>query len=174
MRDVQLDHLSCFIRTVPLRIEKIAPGNHPVVLSARGEPVLGPIAAVILLEFSFINFRSSMIVGDVVSDNALAVRVGPVVTELCDRAKCVAPRIMLRDDLVRVAGVMRVKGRITILLSGPFSERVSDQELTALLAHEVVHIARDDLKAANGRAIVGVLDGCILAGRFQGVTATTW
>jgi Zn-dependent protease with chaperone function len=138
-------------------------GLWAAVLSARGEPVLGPIAAVILLEFSFIIFRSSMMVGGVVSDDALAVRVGPVVTELCDRAKCVAPRIMLRDDLVRVAGVMRVKGRITILLSRPFAERVSDQELTALLAHEVIHIARGDLKAANGRAIVGVFGGCGLA-----------
>ena len=134
-------------------------GFWAAVLCARGEPVLGPIAAVILLEFSLVLFRSSQIVGGVVSDDAVAARVGPVVTELCGRAKCGAPQIMLRDDFLRVAGVVRVRGRITIVLSRPFAERVSDQELTALLAHEVVHIARGDLGAARGRAIVGILGG---------------
>jgi heat shock protein HtpX len=56
-----------------------------------------------------------------------------------------------------------VKGRITILLSRPFAERVNDQELTALLAHEVIHIARGDLNSARGRATVGFLGGCGLA-----------
>jgi heat shock protein HtpX len=134
-------------------------GFWAAVLSARGEPVLGPIAAVILLEYSLVVFRSSMVVGGVVSDDALAARVGPAVTELCDRAKCVAPRIMLRDDFLRLAGVVRVRGRITIVLSQPFAERLSDQELTALLAHEVIHIARGDLYAARGRGTVGVLGG---------------
>lgn len=101
--------------------------------------------------------------GGVVSDDALAARVGPVVTELCGRAKCVAPRIMLRDDFVPIAGIVRVEGRITISLSRPFAERVSDQELTALLAHEVIHVARGDLNASHRRATVGVLGGYGLA-----------
>jgi Zn-dependent protease with chaperone function len=138
-------------------------GVWAAVLSTRGEPVLGAFAAFTLLEFSLVLFRSAMIVGGVVSDDAVAVRVGPVVTELCGRARCVTPQVMLRDDFLRVAGVMRVKGRITLVLSRSFVERVSDQELTALLAHEVVHIARGDLKAARGRAIVGVLGGYALA-----------
>jgi Zn-dependent protease with chaperone function len=137
-------------------------GLWAAVLGARGEPVLGPIAAVILLEFSLVLFRSSLIVGGVVSDDVVAARVGPVVTDLCGRAKCGAPRIMLRDDFLRIAGVVRVKGRITIVLSRPFAERVSDQELTGLLAHEVVHIARGDLGGARGRAVAGVLGGYAL------------
>jgi heat shock protein HtpX len=126
------------------------------VLGVRGEPVLGPLAAVILLEFALAYFRAARIMGGVVSDEAVAARVGPVVADLCGRAGCAVPRVMLRDDSVRVAGVRRMNGRMTIVLSRPFVERVSDPELTALLAHEVVHIARGDLDAARGRATVAV------------------
>jgi heat shock protein HtpX len=112
-----------------------------------------------------------MIVGGVVSDDVLAARVGPAVAELCRRARCVAPRIMLRDDLLRVAGVVRVKGRITIVLSRPFTERVNEEELTALLAHEVIHIARGDLNSSRRRAVMGVLGGyCLAAGTIAAIT----
>jgi hypothetical protein len=64
------------------------------VLSAWGEPVLGPIADAILFELAFVCFRVSTMVGGVVSDEAVAARVGPVVTELCVWARCAAPQVM--------------------------------------------------------------------------------
>jgi heat shock protein HtpX len=146
-------------------------GAWAAFLGAQGEPILGPLAAVVLLEFALLFYRTGRITGSVVNDDAVAARVGPLVAELCGRASCAAPRVMLRDDCIRVACVRRVKGRVTIVLARPFVDRVSDPELAALLAHEVVHIVRDDLDAARRRAIVGILGGiALVAGAGAAVT----
>lgn len=133
------------------------------VLSAYGEPVLGPIAALVLLEFALALVRAAGITGGVVDDPQVADRVRPLVMELCRRAGCPCPRMALRDDSVRAAVVRRVRGHVTVVLSRRFVESVTDEELAALLAHELVHILRNDLDAARRRWITSFLAGGVLA-----------
>jgi heat shock protein HtpX len=133
------------------------------VLSAYGEPVLGPIAALVLLEFALALFRAAGVTGGVVGDTQMADRVRPLVMELCRRAGCPCPRVALRDDSVRAASVRRVQGQIAIVLSRRFVDSVTDEELMALLAHELVHILRHDLDAVRRRGVASFLAGGALA-----------
>jgi heat shock protein HtpX len=75
----------------------------------------------------------------------LAGRIAPVLEDLCTRADCSTPKVVIRDDAVRAACVRKSRGRLLLVLSGSYLDRVDDRELRAVLAHEVVHIARDDL-----------------------------
>ncbi|MDE3086521.1 MAG: M48 family metalloprotease [Acidobacteriota bacterium] len=133
------------------------------VLTAYGEPVLGPVAALVLLEFALALLRAAAVTGGVVEDTGVADRVGALMTELCRRAGCPCPSMVLRDDAVRAAAVRRVQGQVAIVLSRPFAAAVTDEELTALLAHELVHVLRDDLAAARRRWLASSLAGLALA-----------
>ena len=147
-------------RRLQLRALVIAAyGLWAAVLGAYGEPVLGPVAAVVLFEFALVLLRAGRLTGGVVADTEVADRVRPLVTALCRRAGCPCPLVVLRDDSVRAAAVRRIRGRAAIVLSRRFAGTVTDEELAALLAHELVHVLHDDLDAARRRSVAAFLGG---------------
>ena len=139
-------------------------GIWAAALTIHGAPVLGPIAALVLFELALASYRAASITGGVIFDEAIAARVAPLLANLCGRAGCPVPGVALRDDAVRVAGVRRFRNRTTVVLSRAFVDEVSDPELEAILAHEVVHIARGDLGAARRRALF-----CVFVGTAAGL-----
>jgi Zn-dependent protease with chaperone function len=46
---------------------------------------------------------------------------------------------------------------VVLVLSGPYVDRVDDRQLRGVLAHEVVHIVRDDLKRVRARIWVSLI-----------------
>ena len=46
---------------------------------------------------------------------------------------------------------------MVLVLSGPYVDRVDDRQLRGVLAHEVVHIARDDLNRVRARIWVSLI-----------------
>ena len=137
-------------------------GIWSAVLTFKGAPILGPIAAFVFVELALAGYRLSTITGHVVTDEAAAARVAQLLNDVCNQAGCPSPRVMLRVDAVRVAAVRRVRKQTTLVLSRSFVNETDDQALKALLAHEIVHIVRDDLKAARRRALVAVFAGAAL------------
>lgn len=128
--------------------------------------VSGTLAALFWLEMTVVTVRTASLTGSVVWDQDTATRVAPMLRELCEEARCIAPRVMLRSDAMRPAGVQRGRGagRSTLILSVEFARRVDDNSLRALLAHEVVHIVRGDLRAARLRSLVALSVGGIAGG----------
>jgi len=113
--------------------------------------VLGLVAGLVYLELTLAVFRVSTLVGGVVYREELGERIAPVLEDLCTRAACSLPKVVIRDDAVRAASVRKSRGRVLLVLSGPYVDQVDDRQMRAVLAHEVVHIARDDLNWAKAR-----------------------
>lgn len=141
----------------------VAYGVWAAVLTVHGAPVLGPVAALVFVELALAAYRVSTVTGSTVTDETAAARVAPLLDELCARARCPVPRVVLRDDTVRAAAVRRQRKETTLVLSRPFVARIDDQALKAILAHEVVHLVRGDLRAARVRAVVALAAGFALA-----------
>jgi heat shock protein HtpX len=108
-----------------------------------------PVTTVLTSGLHRHNWRAQVCRGRVTVEGrrrlAVAGRIAPVLEDLCTRADCSTPKVVIRDDAVRAACVRKSRGRLLLVLSGSYLDRVDDRELRAVLAHEVVHIARDDL-----------------------------
>ena len=141
----------------------VAYGIWAAVLTVHGAPVLGPVAALVFVELALAAFRISTVTGSTVTDEAAAARLAPLLDELCARGRCPVPMVVLRDDTVRAAAVRRLRRETTLVISRPFVARIDDHALKAILAHEVVHLIRGDLRAARVRALAAVLAGVALA-----------
>ena len=138
-------------------------GVWAAVAAIRGNPVLGALAAFVLVELGLVQIRVATVAGGVIADEDATSRVTPLLAEVSGRARCPAPRVVLRNDSVRVAGVRGSPKKPVLVLSRPYLDCVDDAALTALLAHEVAHIVRGDISAARWRALGGVLCGYALA-----------
>lgn len=132
--------------------------------SWHNHPVLGVTAAVVYLELGLASLRVASLSGGVVYNEELAQRIAPVLVGLCNKAGCQLPRVIIRDDAIGAACVRSARRRVLLVVSKPFVDRVDDRQLRAILAHEVVHIARRDLTSVKTRmwvafvfAIVGVI-----------------
>jgi len=134
-------------------------GIWSVGLALTSEPVYGTLAAIVLLEFALAFFRIARLTGQVVGGERTSERLTPILIELCAKAKCEPPRVVLRTDARCIAAVRQRKGRFELLLLHQFVEAVSDRELRALVAHEVIHIVHNDIKLAKVRSVVGLVGG---------------
>jgi heat shock protein HtpX len=139
-------------------------------LTVHGQPVLGPLAALVLLELMIAGLRLATISGSVVSDPVTAARVAPLLRDLCHRAQCPMPRLALRDDTLRAAAVRGRPRRPILVLSSPFVARLDNDELRSLIAHEVIHVVHGDLAAAYRRSYLALLCGAgLVAGSLPWV-----
>ena len=119
--------------------------------------ILGLVAGLVYLELTLAVFRMSTSVGGVVYSEELAARIAPLLEDLCARAKCALPRVVIRDDAVRAACVRKSRGRVWLVLSRHFVDSIDDRQLGAVMAHEVVHITRDDFKSVKARMWVSLI-----------------
>lgn len=78
------------------------------------------------LELTLAVFRVSTLVGGVVYREELAERIAPLLEDLCTRAACSLPRVVIRDGAVRVAEVRKARGRALLVLSDHYVDRVDD------------------------------------------------
>lgn len=134
-----------------------------VALALQSEPALGALSAVVLLQFAVVIFTSSWVAGPVVFDKLAVERLTPILLNVCGRAACIAPRVVLRDSPTRPAAVMRRRrSNDQLLLSLPFIARLTDAQLRAIVAHEVSHLVRGDLGFIQVRALFVALGGYAL------------
>lgn len=120
-------------------------------------PWLGVVAALFYLEFGLAGLRLATLTGSTVFSDELSQRIAPPVVELCAKAGCAQPRVVIRDDAVRAASVRAGRGGARLVVSQQFAASVDDRQLRALLAHEVVHVARGDLKWAWARLVLSMV-----------------
>jgi heat shock protein HtpX len=101
-----------------------------------------------------------------------AGRVAPCLEELCRKAGCLIPKVIIRDGVTRAAAVGNSHGRTVLLMSGRFVDLLDDRELRAILAHEVIHVTRQDLNSLRRiswvTVIIGASVGGITAARYGG------
>jgi heat shock protein HtpX len=137
-------------------------GVWAVWLALAGQSVYGALSAAILFEMAFAIWRISSLTGQVVIDAEVIERLNPILIDLCSKAKCTIPRVVLRDDGLRVAAVRNRKGQRDLLLSRPYVEAVTDPQLRGIVAHEVIHLVHRDLMFARARAVVAFAAGFTL------------
>lgn len=123
------------------------------------EPLLALLAALLYVERALSGVRGSMVVGDVVYDERTAQRIALPLFELCNRAGCHPPTVVVKDDRTVRAGVRNSQGEVQLVLSGLLVDRLNDRQLRVLLAHEVAHLASGDLARARRRHVAGVAAG---------------
>jgi len=140
----------------------VALGLWGVVLAMTGEPVSGAIAAFVLLEFALAMFGVSRITGQVITDDEVSRRLTPILIDLCSKVDCGIPRVVLRNDSLRGAAVQQRKGNVNLLLSRRLVDATSDAQLRAIVAHEVIHLAHNDLRFAKVRSLVAGLGGAAI------------
>ena len=126
-----------------------------------GHPALGLLAAGFFVELTIVAIRVGSHVGGVVLDTDAVARVATPLHELCERAGCRVPTLAIRDDRLRAAYVLQRKQTAILYLSQPYPGLVDARELRALLAHEVIHIARGD--AASGQRRARIVAGVTVA-----------
>jgi Zn-dependent protease with chaperone function len=123
------------------------------ILAAYGQPILGPIAAVVWLELAVASYRIAGVTGSVTEDQVLALRIAPLLTDMCARLGCALPWVSVRDDNLRVAGIRLLRKQPVLILSRSLAIRLSDAELRGIMAHEVAHLASGDLESARRRGL---------------------
>lgn len=126
-------------------------------------PAFSTVAGVFYFEVLLVRIRLLTNSGGVVFDPALAERVRRPLLEMCALARCEIPRVVIRDDAIRVAAVRQVRRRTLLILSRRFIDQVGDRQLRAIIAHEVVHIARSDLRRAKTRAVLAIVCAVVSA-----------
>src|SRR3954469_10250845 len=131
--------------------------------SATGHPVLGAFAAFVWLELGLFRLRSMRFAGTVVYDETTSARVAPMLLDLCERMPVAAPSVVLRSDRLRAAAVFQRRGEIRLVLSNPYAHQISDDELRAILAHELAHLVHRDLMGEKRRAFVAMFAAVFVA-----------
>lgn len=136
------------------------------VLAFAGEPILGPLCAVVWFELAAVTYRVGAIAVGAVEDPLVAARLGKVLADVSTRAGCALPRVSLRGDTIRVAAVRVRARRPVLLISRDYVNRVTDDELRAIVAHEMGHIAFGDLTSMRivGLAVTVLVPAAIYVG----------
>src|SRR5947199_4742939 len=127
-----------------------------------GHPVLGTIAAVLFAELSAVALRGAAKIGGVVYDTDAAQRIAGPLMELCAKARCPVPHVGIRTDSTRAAYVAPHKNADVLFISRRFLAAVDDRQLRGLIAHEVIHLAYGELRAAKRRAQYGRWVGAVV------------
>lgn len=138
--------------------------------AAAGRPLEGGLAALFWLELFGVTVCMLRVTGGVSTDPAVIARVTPALQELCARAGCPVPRVMLRDDALRAAGVRPARPRPLLILSVPYLARIGEAELRGLLAHEMSHVAAGDLARLRLRRTAAVAIGTLAGAAWGGLS----
>src|SRR4051812_19504423 len=112
------------------------------------------------------SLRLSRFTGQIVVDDELALRISPMLLALCVRTAVPAPVVVIRSDLLRTAAVVARRDTNRLVLSKPFVQQLTDNELQAILAHECAHIVNGDMAAAKRREVIALLGSLLATGAF--------
>ena len=133
--------------------------------------VIGILAGLVYLELVLTFVRIASLSGAVVYDQQLAQRIAKPLLELCGKARCDVPIVVIRDDGMRAAAVRRGRRRrLVMVVSGPFFNRMDDRQIRAIIAHELIHVARNDFAAIRRRAWAALIAVCVVIGVVAGTT----
>ncbi|MGA2283143.1 MAG: M56 family metallopeptidase [Candidatus Dormibacteria bacterium] len=124
-------------------------------LAFNGEPALGPIAAILNLQFAAVLLCTSGRFRGVDPGAAAQWRVQTILAELCPRAGCAMPQVTVTRGGTRPIGVRGGWGRqpAVLLISVEHLDRLGDRELRAVVAHELIHVRHKDSTAARARGL---------------------
>ncbi len=136
-------------------------------------PVIAVLSLIVFIELALTAFHFAATFGGVVTDEAVSRRTADLIAPLASQMDLVPPVLALRDDLFRPAAVVQNGKITTLVLSVALIDELDDEELTAILAHELAHIHFNDLRAAvlRGRiaSVVGVLGEFAILVAMHGV-----
>lgn len=127
-----------------------------VVDAASRHPIYAVVGGIFFFEVTLVRLAMVARAGGVCFEPSSATRVAVPLNELCGRVGCDVPRVVMRDDAVRVAGVRQVRKRVVLVVSNEFVEQVDDRQLRAILAHEVTHVARSDFRWGKARGLLAL------------------
>jgi Zn-dependent protease with chaperone function len=108
------------------------------------------IGAILGVQLAYIQFRSKRFSGPMIDDPVTRSRISPPLKELCAAAEIAVPRVCVRRSVVPAAMMLQNK-RPTLWLSPDFLQVADDTALRAIIAHEVNHLQKGDLAAAQKR-----------------------
>ena len=152
-------------------IYMVAVGVWALAAGWHREHVLAALAALTYFEVALSGVRGSMLVGDVVYDESQVRRIAQPLFELCGRADCQPPTVVVRNDRIRGAAVRVSQGEKQLVFSGVLVDRLNDRQLRAIIAHEVAHLASGDLAGVRRRGVAGIaigLAGAVVIGELIG------
>jgi len=126
--------LAILCLTVAVCISNAVAGRMPVLMS---------IGAVLALQNIVVLIRMRKLNGPVIVDPVVQARISAALVDLCSRAGCALPRVSVRRSPY-LAGVLVVRGQVSLVISPDVIARADDDALRSILAHEVVHLSSGD------------------------------
>jgi Zn-dependent protease with chaperone function len=106
------------------------------------------IGTVLGVQAAYLRTRSQRFQGPAIDDENVRSRISPPLKELCADAGCSVPRVCVRRS-VYPAAMFRQKVHSTLWLSPDFLDVTDDGALRAIIAHEIVHLRRNDVAATK-------------------------
>ena len=136
-------------------------------------PVISALSLLVFIELALTAFHFASTFGGVVTDEAVSQRTADLIAPLAARMGLPPPVIALRDDMFRPAAMVKNGKITTLVLSISLIDELDDEELTALLAHELAHLHYNDLRSAvlRGRiaSVMGILGEFAILVAMHGV-----
>jgi Zn-dependent protease with chaperone function len=129
-----------FIYTIPVLCAVLAVFNLYRIVFIFGA-ILGSQAM-------YLRLRSQRFQGPAIDDENVRSRISPPLEELCAAAGCATPRVSVRRS-VYPAAIFRQKAHATLWLSPDFLDVTDDAALRAIIAHEIIHLRRNDVAATK-------------------------
>jgi Zn-dependent protease with chaperone function len=114
------------------------------------------IAAVLVGQLLVVVVRTRSLSGPTCDDLRDRERVAAILRDLCTTAVCAVPFVVIRRSGTP-AGVTSRRKHLTLMLSEDLLRATDDEELRAVVAHEVIHLKHRDLSAIRHRMIVTVV-----------------
>ena len=118
--------------------------------------VVCALIAIYYAQFGVMVWRIRRLRGPVVTNLDMERRLSPIIVDVCARVTCAIPRVRIQESTLLAAVQFRRKFFV-LRIAPSFLEVTTDDELRAVIAHEMCHAASDDRAAALRRVKVVLL-----------------
>lgn len=146
-----------------------------VILAVSGRlTILFAFGALFAVQQVILTHQVRKLTNPISEDLDSQARVSSILKQLCIAASCPIPEVTLRQTSIP-AGVLPKRGQALLLLSTDFVQRANDDELRAVIAHEVAHLMSNDVAIARRRSQILILGTYVLwAALFYTVGRENW
>jgi len=131
--------------------------------AALAEPLVGALTAAFWAE---LGLAALLMPGRSAEDETdplvLQIRVAAAIEGVSRSMGVPVPGVTVRETPGRLASARLLRGRPQVVISPRLVARMDDRELRGLLAHELAHLARGDLRAARLRLRLAYAFGLLL------------